>query len=422
MKYTEDVKIDESIKITKKDKERYIGKTFRANCGLDAKCIGIYDVYDYNSTKRYVVEFEDGRKGVAEGGKLRSGSFVPLPFTPQKKETKITEDERLLNENKSLRKKNQSLMDKLRILRKEDRQSFRDEYIENEFIESLKQAISDFDFDRPIPSVPSKKLNTYKYAIAQLSDIHANQLVDLKHNEYDMDIFEKRMMIYANKVIDKLNTYKINNLTLSFGGDIFHLDERLDMLLSSQYNRAVSFVKIYDVFCLFIDRFIQEGLNISMVGIVGNESRMKAHQHFSNIDEIASDSLDYMLYAMLQRRYENHIEFMNDGNVLETVFQVGDKHIASTHGNNLNHGKLHEEVSKLKFRMYEDFNVIPDYVLVHHIHSPIITHSYSRNASLVGSNGYSSKALNITNSSVSQNLIIVDNDITAMIIDCKEDK
>ncbi|MGL5753264.1 MAG: hypothetical protein ACRCXT_22160, partial [Paraclostridium sp.] len=113
MKYTEDVKIDENIKITKKDKERYIGKTFRANCGLEAKCIGIYDVYDYNSTKRYVVEFEDGRKGVAEGGKLRNGSFVPLPFIPQKKETKITEDEKLLNENKSLRKKNQSLMDKL---------------------------------------------------------------------------------------------------------------------------------------------------------------------------------------------------------------------------------------------------------------------------------------------------------------------
>lgn len=419
MKYTEDVIINNNIKISKKDKERYIGKEFKANCGLMAKCIGIFDILQYNSTKRYVVEFEDGRRTIAEGGKLRGGSFTPLPFTPKKKETKITEDESILNENKSLRKKNQALMDKLRILRKEDRQDFRSEYIQDEFIKSMKEVISEFDRERLIPDVVTKP-KTDKVAIAQISDLHANQLVDLKHNEYNMEIFEKRLLIYADKVIRQLNSNCISDLVIAFGGDLFHLDHRLDMLLTSQFNRAKSFIIIYDIMCNFIEKFISEGLNISMVGVIGNESRIKAHEHFSNVDDIASDNLDHMLYAMLQRRYKDNIKFINNCDVLEDVFYVNGKNIATTHGNNINHGKLQDEINKFRFRCYESYKILPDYVLVHHIHSPIITHLYSRNASLVGGNAFSEKRLNIPYSSVSQNLIIVDDDITGIIIDCNE--
>ncbi|MGL5750753.1 MAG: hypothetical protein ACRCXT_09520, partial [Paraclostridium sp.] len=274
MKYTEDVKIDENIKITKKDRERYIGKTFRANCGLEAKCIGIYDVYDYNSTKRYVVEFEDGRKGFAEGGKLRSGSFVPLDFANKKCEEKTSIPEKLDLDKytMSLEKKIQNLTDANRILRKQKRLFNRSESIDenfyNEVVKLLKQR-------HPIDNMNIHCSTSSATMIVQISDTHFGKFINTNGNKFNFKIAQARMSRYASYILDLALRHNIEKLVLVFTGDLFVLDSHLDCLLSNEDNRAVNFINGIDILSQFINKLLSQ-CEVEMFGVLGNESRIKA--------------------------------------------------------------------------------------------------------------------------------------------------
>lgn len=416
MKYTEDVIINNNIKISKKDKERYIGKEFRANCGLMAKCIGIFDILQYNSTKRYVVEFEDGRRTIAEGGKLRSGSFTPLPFTPQKKETKqqveIKNEDDSMKYTMQLEKKVQRLMDQNRILRKQKREFTRRENIDTDFFDDVALEIKKRSF------VDDTKYNITidnpECIIAQLSDLHFGKFIDTRGNKFNFDIADDRLMQYAEQLIDIGNKNKVNKLILAFTGDLFVLDSHLDCLLSNEDNRAVNFMNGVDILRKFINKLIPH-FNISMLGVLGNESRVKSDAYQSNIDKIASNSFDMMVFQVLGRLFENNIKILNDCNTLNDVMDIYGHKIAFTHGDKY---KAHDIKSVVQFKsvLMEEYKTNVDYVIFGHIHSSMITPNFSRSGSLCGSDEYAKNGLHISGGVSSQNIYFVGKNIIGMEI------
>ncbi|MGL5189439.1 MAG: hypothetical protein ACRC7S_07280 [Cetobacterium sp.] len=413
MKYTEDIKIDESIKITKKDNERYIGKTFKANCGLEAKCIGIYDVYDYNSTKRYVVEFEDGRRGVAEGGKLRSGSFVPLPFTNKKCDKKVSIPEKLDLDKytMSLEKKIQNLTDANRILRKQKRLFNRSESIDenfyNEVVKLLKQR-------HPIDNMNIHCSTSSATMIVQISDTHFGKFINTNGNKFNFKIAQARMSRYASCILDLALRHNIEKLVLVFTGDLFVLDSHLDCLLSNEDNRAVNFINGIDILSQFINKLLSQ-CEVEMFGVLGNESRVKADAYQSNIDGIASNSFDMMAYQVLQRMFGGVVKSLNNGDKLNDVLTLNGHNIAITHGDKYKSHDL-KSVVQYKMLMMEEHNKPIHYVIFGHIHSSMITSNFSRSGSLCGSDEYAKNGLHISGGVASQNVYFVGKNVIGMEI------
>ncbi|MGL6100849.1 MAG: hypothetical protein ACRC0G_14670 [Fusobacteriaceae bacterium] len=312
-----------------------------------------------------------------------------------------------------LEKKIQHYMDNNRILRKHKREECRTETVIDKFFEDVVGLMPTLNPHYPqIFSCLTHMEAFSKAMIVNLSDIHFGKKIDMKSNEFNFEIAEKRMNSYADKAIKFANDNDIDTIYITMTGDNFMLGHRRDQLLTQEDNRAVSFVKGFDITRRFFMRFLDEGINLKAVGILGNESRVVDYEFQSNTDAVASESFDYLLFQMLKRHLSDVVEFLNDCDTLNYVFNVNGKCIALTHGDKLKHD--YDNVNKFKVRMLEEYGEIPDMVIMGHIHSYLATSTFVRSASLCSGDSYSSNGLNIYGSVASQVMLLIDDDIKAM--------
>lgn len=413
MIFSEDIKVNESIKMSNIDKKKYIGKYFTNNSGKRAKCIGIYDTVR-KSIKRYVLLFDDGSKGYAEGCNIKNGQFIALPKRPS--------EESILN-NKSnntiekLEKKIQNLQDKNRILRKIHRKSFREEDIINHLADSFAELLSKYKF-KEVDKKENVRVNYDEVALIQLSDLHFGKFVNLKLNKYNFEIAHKRLQRYIDEIVNVcLYQKKISKIYIAFTGDIFNLDSHFDALLSNEDNRAESFLRGVDELKFFIDSLLLY-FDIKVIGVIGNESRIRTTEYNSNINAISSNNFDMLAFQVLKRFYGNNedIEFVNECKTLHDIELIHGHNIAFVHGDKLkNHTK--DDIVKFKMRLVEEYKCHVDYVIFGHLHETLITPTYARSGSLVGADEYAYNGLNISGSVASQNIYIINKDeIRAMAI------
>ena len=100
-----------------------------------------------------------------------------------------------------------------------------------------------------------------------------------------MDIARERLFKYINKCLnDYILPLGIEEVDLVFTGDLVNLDERLDQLLTNQYGRAETTIRAFDILSEVIEYLLDKELYINAHGVVGNESRVKAHEYFSSVD------------------------------------------------------------------------------------------------------------------------------------------
>lgn len=422
--FTEDININTKITISQNDITNYINQRFINKYGDVAECIGIYSVRA-NSKKMYVLEFVEGqhkgKRTIADSYAMKNGIFYPKPFRKNNPQDTI---KRLVSENnirtvgtidysnhkdleqekyiKQLEKQVQNLMDKNRILRKNKRHENRNDIIMEEFMDKVSKHLGELHNTSFV--YPTKIQHAKETMIVQLSDLHFGKVVNLQNNKFNFDVAEARLNTYAREIEDIANKYEIKEMIICFTGDLFNLDSHLDTLLSNESNRAVNFIKGIDILTNFIKR-LGNKYRLSFVGIVGNESRIRAYEDQSNIDEVSSNNFDYIAFQTLSRIFPG-IPKLNECNTLKHVFEVNGKNIGIFHGDKINK-HTREELTKQSVSLYELSGKYIDYMIFGHIHEYLITATFARSGSLVGADNYAQNQLNIINSKASQNVFLV---------------
>jgi predicted phosphodiesterase len=327
----------------------------------------------------------------------------------------------LLKENQRLKKSLQNYADKNRILRAEDRESFRLTEIIDRIIETSISISENYTRLNPVP-VPDKQLNhNGSEAVFHFGDLHINKIVNLPHNKYNFNIAKKRLTVYFNKVILELKSKNITKVTFALTGDNYNLSKLKDQYLTNETVRSEALFLGFDIISEFVDILIREGYDVSFVGVCGNESRFDVFEKQSNCDEIVKDSFDYMLFQQLKRRYSNICVFLNECDCLEQVITINGKNILLIHGDKISHKNLDETVDELRNKYMKNKKIYINFVILGHIHKAQISCDYARTASLVGSDEYVFNGLNISGSDISQLLHIITEygDIMSIIINCE---
>ncbi len=232
-------------------------------------------------------------------------------------------------ENIKLKKSNQHYMDSNRICRKITRENNR---IDNCLEELNKHLINVFDkHSLSALTVQHNAPNSDTTAVIHLSDLHFNELIDLPNNQYNFDIASIRLKLFADKIKAYLIPMKVKNVLIACTGDLLNSDRRLDEIMCAAENRTNAAFIAVDILQQFILDLNQK-FNISILSVVGNESRVKDEMTWSS--NVASDSYDYMIFRALQHIFKNSpgISFIT-GDCVESVVLINGQNVLFLHGN-----------------------------------------------------------------------------------------
>lgn len=313
-------------------------------------------------------------------------------------------------ELKKVLKQKQKIQDTLNLNKKLAREQYRYENFMDAFKDSCKKMIEynlhKFDYVEDSEYV----YDPNGTAILTLSDLHFGQRVEESNNYFDSEVADIRLSRIFKQFEQEIEMRGIQNVAIFFLGDLIHaqsVSTKPDMKLSGEMPEVQSSIQCFIILSKYIDRLVAK-YNVKIAGIVGNESRFSNHMLPSNLRSEAKNSMDVVIYEFFKQRYLNaqNVDFLNNGDEIETVVSVDDKNILLNHGYDLNHSNLEKSIIELRTRMEKSYGEI-DFVTIGHIHSSYIGDKFARNSSLVGSNAYSNRKGYIE-STVSQNMIIVD--------------
>lgn len=307
--------------------------------------------------------------------------------------------------------KQQKLTDINRVLRKENRETYRVfnslDTVYEEYVELLKNSsLSKF----VIPKI--KKDKSKRVGILHLSDLHANELiepVEANGNEYNFEILSKRMRKFVLEAIPLFQLYKITHVYIFMTGDLMNSDRRL----SEKMAQASSLVRA-SLLCTYI---IQQAIielahtfKVSVVSVVGNESRLGIDD-FDSSDIMSSSNWDYMIEHSLRLLLEDKgIEFIDTQSNTQTLVTLENGFNAVlAHGNYLKGVLSDKQISSLLISYLYKGKPVHG-VFIGHIHSAMVGDIVSRSSSMCGGNAYSTNALNYI-SRASQNIYIVNEDL-----------
>lgn len=312
-------------------------------------------------------------------------------------------DEEIIKENVRFAKKAQKLQDLRRIENKSFREHVRIENSIEELASHIEEHLSELSLSH---LVVNHKFKKHRYGVVHLSDLHLNECVSLPHNEYNWNIASKRLKKYVDNVKVLAKAYGISDILVAVTSDVLNSDRRRDELLSNSENRAKSCILAVDLLQqVLLD--LNKDFNLAVSGVSGNESRIpeKVGWH----DSVASDNYDYTILMMLRMLLESKgIQFLANCDSSEVLINFGGRNILMLHGHGAIKKDVASSVQQLKGR-YSARGQKVDMVIWGHMHEALISDWFSRSSSLVGSNDFSEKALNLSGRS-SQNFYILDED------------
>tara|TARA_R100001594_G_scaffold285_2_gene1159 strand:- start:4354 stop:5550 length:1197 start_codon:yes stop_codon:yes gene_type:complete len=298
------------------------------------------------------------------------------------------DDVEILQSNVKLAKQKQSYQDLNRIERKTFREYARVENAVARYNAELKKI---FDKYKLSTLTKSHERTSSACGVIQFSDVHMNELIDLRHNQYDFSVASKRCKYFVKRAISFFKSQNVSNILIAQTGDLLNSDRRLDELLSMATNRAKATFLAVDIFQQIILE-LNEHFNVSIASVTGNESRVKRDWGWSKM--LASDNYDFTIFKTLEYIFkDSDINFIN-GDPTELVVEVAGQNLLMLHGNGSIKKGLDTSVTQLMGR-YKARGINVDYVIFGHIHSARVGDTFSRSSSMVGANDYSEKALNL---------------------------
>jgi len=297
-----------------------------------------------------------------------------------------------------------------RDLSRIERKQFRDEVQVENAIFAFNEAILQYlDKCQNVKYVKSHaKIKHPKMTpIIQVSDTHFNELVDLKHNQYDFQIASKRMQKYAHKCLKYLKQFDSDKVVIALTGDLMNSDRRLDELLAQATNRTNATFLSVDVLTGFI-LDINRHYNVEVVCVSGNESRMS--DNIGYVDIIATDNYDFTIFKILDRTLggKEGLKFIKGADPVEQVISCSGQNVLIQHGTDLPVNGVERAVQGVKGK-YASRGIVIHYIIYGHLHCTRIGDTFARSSSLVGANAYSDRKLNMAGRAA-QNLHLLFND------------
>ena len=301
-------------------------------------------------------------------------------------------DEEILVENVKLAKSRQKLQDTNRIERKTFREYARIENAVSEYGKELNKSLKLLG--------KSIKLNLKPIGVKgggtgviQITDVHANELINLPHNKYNFDILSRRLKKLISESLEYFKFKGVEDVVMAFTGDLLNSDRRLDELLNMATNRSKASVLASHLFIQAILDVAQH-YPVKVVSVLGNESRVSKEMTFSN--EAFSDNYDFTIMAMAKEVIEassvNNVVF-HSIDQMESVVNFGEQRWLVAHDITKMTDKQAKTQSSIGRYRLQGINI--DFIIGGHIHAFRATDISCRSGSMTGSNSYNENALNL---------------------------
>ena len=254
--------------------------------------------------------------------------------------------------------------------------------------------------------------------VIQLSDLHFNELINIKSNQYDFNIASKRLQKLAREARKYFLINGVTDIFLTLTGDLMNSDRRLEELMAQAVNRSkATFVAVQILENMIVD--LNSHFNVHVAGVCGNESRVGKDFNWGN--ELVSDNYDFTIFNILRYKLKDieGVNFLGMSDKPEEVIEINGKNFLLVHGHQLSKD-ITKDVSKL-IAKYAQVDIIIDFVIFGHLHEAMIADRYARSSSLCGSNNYSEDAL-LLNGKASQNIHLVfeENRIDSIKVDLQD--
>jgi len=324
----------------------------------------------------------------------RTRRFMKIYRSMTKEDKEHIETDVLTEENLKLQAQKQKLQDKNRINNKQVREISRFSNAMEDYSRAIVEALDQVDVSSYTRVYADK--NNDAVGLIQLSDIHFNELVSLRHNKYDFNIAAKRFKMLADKSIRFLRALNVQNVVVANTGDSMNSDRRLDEKLNMATNRGNATVLAFLIIEQFLIYVNKAGFNVTYATVSGNESRVAEEWDWSPM--MATDNYDFTIYNMLKYHMRNcdGIDFI-DGDPTELVVNIAGKNILMLHGNNsiFKNNSGMEKGSQQIIGKYATIKIFIDFIISGHLHSTYNSDYFSRGSSMVGDNYYSFKGLQV---------------------------
>lgn len=306
-------------------------------------------------------------------------------------------DKELLAENVRLAKDKQRLQDVQRIERKAFREDARIENAVSEFGKELANLNRTYATKllQNINIEPLKcSVDKHGVGVIQVTDVHANELIDLPHNQYNWTVLSKRMKKLINESLRYFAFRNVEKVIMVYTGDLCNSDRRLDELLNQSTNRAKAANLLAHIITQSILEVRNAGYEVGIVSVLGNESRVKQEMTFSN--EAFSDNYDYTIMAQVKQV----LEFANIQGIMfhsidkmENVIDFGEQKWLVMH--DMPQSTSKQEKTQSIIGKYALSGKPVDFVISGHIHAHRGTDISCRSGSMSGSNTFNEHALGL---------------------------
>ena len=327
--------------------------------------------------------FRNGKRYYKVGTKQRFKCF------DCRYEKEVVQDE-VLVENVRLAKQKQRYQDLNRIERKSFREHAR---VENAVEQYSRQLVTLFEKQRLHKPGIIKRTKNEAVGVIQFSDVHFNELINLKDNKYDFTVASKRTKYFIDKATQYFKIHEITNVLVALTGDLMNSDRRLDEMLNQATNRSQATFLAVDILSQALQS-LTSNFNVTIGCVTGNEGRVHKEPGWSPV--VATDNYDFTIFNILKYLYKDTKTIFIEGDPTELVVNVAGQNLLLIHGNgSVRHASLDKSINQIIGR-YSMKGVGIDYIIMGHIHSAAVGDNYSRSSSMAGANDYSDKGLNLS--------------------------
>ena len=306
-------------------------------------------------------------------------------------------DTEIVTENVRLAKDKQRLQDVQRIERKAFREQAR---VENAISEVGKTLVDTY---KKYGDKLSKSINvspihinttTSGVGVIHLSDLHTNELISLPHNQYNYDVFSRRLKKYINESLSYFKYKNVSKVLVALCGDLINSPRRLDEYMNQSTNRSKAAALTTHILTQAFIEIRNAGYYVDIVSVLGNESRVPIELGYS--DEVLSDNYDFTIVSGCKQIIEftgiDDIKFHSIDRV-ELVVDVDSQKWLIAH--DMQQASNKQDKTQSLFGRYALRGVNLDFMLAGHIHCTRITDLSARTSSMAGSNTYNENALNL---------------------------
>lgn len=376
--------------------------------GIFARQLLINNELDSKECYKYYDEFKE-----TCGANWTYGSFQTLI---RKQKAYLLRHQEQLEEDAliKLAAQKQKQQDLKNYANKINRESFRQfnslEETYTEYVEQLQKIdLSKFEIK------PVKTDTGSKTGILTIADCHINEIIrpsDSGGNEYDFNIFSKRLKKFITEAINNFKVNNVKNVYVLFLGDLMNSPRRLSERISMNSSLVTASILATSIFSQMLIE-LAEHFNITCSFCVGNESRLNDYMDSNRI--LASENWDYLIFHNLRIMFENkNITFITPDNIIQSVVSIPVKD--KTYGALITHGHIFKGIPNNKtigsiLQSYTMQGIKVHSVFMGHFHTASIGDFINISGSVKGGDswtyndcGYMTRA--------SQNIYIINDDLS----------